>query len=273
MRSRIYIVLILIITITTYVNGQNGSYPDCKAGPLATFPICDSSLPSRQRAIDLVSRMNTAEKISQLATSALAIPRLGLPAYQWWNEALHGVSGSRGVHFGGDLPSATSFPMPINLGATFNMTLFYHMASVISTEARAFNNDGRAGLNFFTPNINIFRDPRWGRGGETVGEDPFLGAQYVYAYVNDLQNGDDERYIKVVATCKHFVAYDLERWNGTDRFHFSALVSDQDIVETHLPPFEKCIRDARGASIMCSFNAINGVPACANQFFLQTIAR
>ena len=161
-----HIFLILILTITTYVNGQNASFPDCKAGPLATFPICDPSLSSRQRAIDLVSRMNTSEKISQLATTASAIPRLGLPAYQWWNEALHGVSGSRGVHFGGNLPSATSFPMTINLGATFNMTLYNRVGNVISTEARAFSNDGRAGLNFFTPNINIFRDPRWGRGEE-----------------------------------------------------------------------------------------------------------
>jgi beta-glucosidase-like glycosyl hydrolase len=217
--------------------------------------------------------MNTSEKISQLGVTALAIPRLGLPAYQWSNEALHGVSGSPGVHFGGDLPAATSFPMIINLGATFNISLFNRISSVISTEARAFNNDGRAGLNFFTPNINLVRDPRWGRGEETVGEDPFLGSQYAFAYVTGLQGSDDERYIKAVANCKHFVAYDLEKWNGTDRFHFNAIVSDQDIVETHLPAFEKCIRDARGASIMCSFNAINSVPACANKFFLQTIAR
>jgi beta-D-xylosidase 4 len=153
------------------------------------------------------------------------------------------------------------------------MTLIHRMASVISTEARAFNNEGRAGLNFFTPNINIFRDPRWGRGEETVGEDPFLGSQYAYAYVTGLQGGDDERYIKIAANCKHYIAYDLEKWNGTDRFHFNAIVSDQDLVETHLPPFEKCIRDARGAGIMCSYNAINGIPACANGFFLQTIAR
>jgi beta-glucosidase-like glycosyl hydrolase len=268
-----YVFLAFLLTITTYVNGQNASYPDCKAGPLATFPICNSSLPSRQRAADLISRMNISEKISQMAVSSPAIPRLGLPGYQWSNEALHGLAGSPGVHFGGDLPAATSFPMIINLGATFNISLFNRISSVISTEARAFNNDGRAGLNFFTPNINLVRDPRWGRGEETVGEDPFLGSQYAFAYVTGLQGSDDERYIKAVANCKHFVAYDLEKWNGTDRFHFNAIVSDQDIVETHLPAFEKCIRDARGASIMCSFNAINSVPACANKFFLQTIAR
>lgn len=264
--------LVFLLTITVHIYGQNTSFPDCKAGPLETFPICNSALPSRERAADLVSRMNISEKISQMSTSASAIPRLGLPAYQWWTEALHGLS-HHGIQYGGDLPAATSFPMIINIGATFNMTLVYHMASTISTEARAFNNEGRAGLNFFTPNVNVVRDPRWGRGDETVGEDPFLGAQYAYAYVTGLQGGNDERYIKAAANCKHYVAYDLERWNGTTRSHFNAIVSDQDIVETHLPTFESCVRYARGASIMCSYNAINGVPACANQFFLQTIAR
>ena len=267
-----YVSLVLLfLTIIVNVNSQNASFPDCKSGPLSKFPICDPTLSSRERAVDLVSRMTTSEKISRLVHNTSSIPRLGLPAYYWWSEALHGLSGD--IHYGGDLLVSTSFPMTINLGATFNMTLINRMASVISTEARAFSNEGRTGLNFFTPNINIFRDPRWGRGEETVGEDPFLGSQYAYAYVTGLQGGDDQRYLKVAANCKHYVAYDLEKWNGTDRFHFNARISDQDIVETQLPTFESCIRDARGASIMCSFNEINGIPACANDFFLQTIAR
>lgn len=265
--------LVVLLILIGYVNGQNPSFPDCENGPLSEYPICDTTLPPRERVIDLVSRMTVSEKISQLVTAADGIPRLGLPAYQWWSEALHGVAGSPGVHFGGDLPAATSFPMTINLGATFNMTLINRMASVISTEARAFNNAGRAGLNFFTPNINVVRDPRWGRGEETVGEDPYLGSRYVRALVSGLQGGADERYLKVAANCKHYVVYDLELWNGTDRFHFNAIITDQDIVETQLPTFESCISEARGASIMCSFNAINGVPACANDFFIQTIAR
>jgi xylan 1,4-beta-xylosidase len=264
--------LLLWIAVVA-IHGQTPSFPDCKSGPLATFPICDPSLPSRQRAADLVSRMTTAEKITQLVTTAAAIPRLGLPKYEWWSEALHGVASSPGVSFGGDLPAATSFPMPINIGASFNMSLVYHVATTISTEARAFNNEGRAGLVFFTPNINIFRDPRWGRGQETPGEDPFLTSQYVHTLIDGLQRGEDERYLKIAADCKHFDAYDLEDWNGTDRFHFDAIVSDQDLVETYLPPFESCIRDAKVASIMCSYNAINGVPACANRFLLETIAR
>jgi beta-glucosidase-like glycosyl hydrolase len=128
--------------------------------------------------------------------------------------------------------AATSFPMPINLGATFNRSLVYRMGSVISTEARAFNNEGRTGLDFFTPNINIFRDPRWGRGQETPGEDPFLTSEYVYALIDGLQRGDDDRYLKIAADCKHYAAYDLENSNGTSRTHFNAIVSDQDLVET-----------------------------------------
>jgi len=265
----IQLLLLFIFTIST--DTQTPIYPDCKSGPLAAFPICNQSVPSRQRAADLVSRLTIAEKISRLTISGNGISRFGIPNFQWWSEALHGLAG--GVHFGGDLPAATSFPMPINLGATFNMSLVHRMAQVISTEARAFNNEDRASLSFFTPNINSFRDPRWGRGQETPGEDSFLTSQYVYSLIDGLQGGDDERYLKIIADCKHYAAYDLEHWNGTDRKQFNAIVSDQDLIETYLAPFETCIRDAKVASIMCSYNAINGIPACANNFLLQTIAR
>lgn len=254
----------LLMTIAIVMNGLNAGYPDCEKGPLATFPICDQSVSTHQRAADLVSRMTTAEKITQMVHAAAAIPRLGLPAYNWWSEALHGVYTSAG---------ATSFPQVINLGATFNMSLVHRIAGVISTEARALNNAGRIGLTFFAPNVNIFRDPRWGRGQETPGEDPYLSSQYAYAFVNGMQRGDDDRYLKVAATCKHYDAYDLESWNSFNRHSFNAIVSDQDLVETYLPPFESCIRDARVAAIMCSYNSINGIPACANRFLLQTIAR
>jgi beta-D-xylosidase 4 len=265
--------LLLFLTAPTLVHSQHPSFPDCIAGPLAAFPICDQSLPSRVRAADVVSRMNTTEKIYQMIRDGASIPRLGIPQFVWGSEALHGVAHSAGVKFIGNLTSATSFPMPINLGASFDMDLVHRMATVISTEARAFSNAGQASLSFFTPNINIFRDPRWGRGQETPGEDPFLTSQYTYALIDGLQNGDDERYLKIAADCKHFDAYDLENWNGTDRHHFNAIVSDQDLVETYLPPFETCIRDAHVASIMCSYNMLNGIPACANSFLLQTIAR
>jgi beta-D-xylosidase 4 len=217
--------------------------------------------------------MTTAEKIIHLVSGAAAIPRLGLPEIQLQSEALHGIAISKGVNFGGDLPTATSFPMPINTGASFNVSLMYHIGATISTEARAFNNEGRAGLVFFTPNINIFRDPRWGRGQETPGEDPFLTSQYVYEMINGLQRGADDRYLKIVANCKHYIAYDLGNWNGTKAVYFNAIVSDQDLTETFLPPFESCILDAKAASIMCSYNSVNGIPSCANRFLIQTIAR
>ena len=265
--------LIILFAFVVVSNAQNLTFPDCKSGPLSTFPICNQSFPTRQRAADLISRMTTPEKITQLVHTVPPIPRLGLPEIIWWSEALHGIAYSPGVSFGGDLPNATMFPMPIVLGASFNMTLVHRMAETISTEARAFSNEGRAGLVFFTPNINIFRDPRWGRGQETPGEDTFLTSQYVYALINGLQNGDDERYLKIAADCKHYAAYDLEGWNGTGRTQFNAIVSDQDLIETYLAPFETCIRDAKVASIMCSYNAVNGIPSCAHQFLLQTIAR
>jgi beta-D-xylosidase 4 len=264
---------LLFLTVVTLIDGQKGNFPDCKSGPLATFPICNQTLPSRQRAADLVSRMTTAEKISQMVTTAAAIPRLGLPKYEWWSEALHGLAYSPGVSFGGEIPYATSFATPLNLAASFNTELIYRIGTIIATEARAFNNGGQAGLTFFLPMLNIFRDPRWGRGQEVPGEDPFLAAEFGYAIVLGVQGGEDERYLKIASNCKAYTAYDLESWNGTDRFHFDAHVSDQDLVETYQPPFEACIRDARAASIMCSYNSINGVPSCANKFIIDILAR
>ncbi|CAF4774790.1 unnamed protein product, partial [Rotaria sp. Silwood2] len=195
MHSLVKLLCIVIIS----VHDQSGIFPGCKSGPLS----------AQQRAADLVSRMTIDEKITPIVTTAAAIPRLGLPKCESWSEALHGLAYSLGVSFGGDLPAATSFPMQINLGASFNMRLVYHITSVISTETRAFNNENRAGLNFFTPNVNIFRDPRWDRGQETPGKDPFLTSEYVYALVQGLQRGEDEHYLKIIADCKAYNAYDL----------------------------------------------------------------
>lgn len=192
------------------------------------------------------------------------------------NTTQHGVAGSPGVSFApsGEFSSATSFPQPIVLGATFDMDLIKAIASVISTEARAFNNAGRAGLDFFTPNINPFKDPRWGRGQETPGEDPFHVSQYVYNLIDGLQGGIDPRpYFKIAADCKHFAAYDLESWEGVDRFHFDAEVTLQDLSEYYLPSFQSCVRDAQVASVMCSYNSVNGIPACGNSYLLQDVLR
>ena len=190
----------------------------------------------------------------------------------------HGVALSPGTNFstvpGSPFSFATSFPQPIILGATFDDDLIHSIATVISTEARAFNNAGRAGLDFFTPNINPFKDPRWGRGQETPGEDPFHIAQYVYQLVTGLQGGlSPSPYYKVVADCKHFAGYDLENWHGNSRMAFNAIISTQDLAEYYTPSFQSCVRDAHVGSVMCSYNAVNGIPSCANPYFLQDIIR
>jgi beta-D-xylosidase 4 len=203
------------------------------------------------------------------------VPRLGLPAYQWWQEALHGLALSPGVKFAasGTFSHATSFPQPILMGAAFDDTLIKDVATVIGTEARAFSNDGRTGLDFWTPNINPFRDPRWGRGQETPGEDPFHLSSYVNAFINGLQGGLAPKYKRVVATCKHYAGYDIENWQGNARFGFNAIISPQDLVEYYLPAFQECARDSNVGGFMCSYNAVNGVPACADPYLLQTILR
>lgn len=160
------------------------------------------------------------------------------------------------------------------MGAAFDDDLIESVASIISTEARAFNNAGRAGLDYWTPNINPFKDPRWGRGQETPGEDPFHSARYVYKLITGLQGGVDPKpYFKIVADCKHFAAYDIENWEGNVRYGFNAVVSQQDLSEYYTPPFQTCVRDAKVGSVMCSYNAVNGVPSCASSFLLQSVLR
>lgn len=159
------------------------------------------------------------------------------------------------------------------MGSAFDDPLIKAVADVISTEARAFNNVARAGLDFFTPNINPFRDPRWGRGQETPGEDPFHTSQYVFNLIQGLQGGIDPPNFKVAADCKHYAAYDLENWNGNNRMSFNAIVTPQDLSEYYLPPFQSCVRDAKVASVMCSYNSVNGIPSCASSYLLQDVLR
>lgn len=235
------------------------------------------------RAKALVAILTTAEKINATVSTSPGVPRLGLPPYEWWNEALHGVAKSPGVSFnpdnGSEFQYATSFPQPITLGAAFDDALVHAVATAVSTEARAFSNGGRAGLDFWTPNINPFRDPRWGRGQETPGEDPFHLSSYVKALIAGLEGtGDsagnkDGKYKKVVSTCKHFAGYDLENWNGNFRYQFDASISTQDMVEYYLPSFQACARDAKVGAFMCSYNAVNGVPTCADDWLLNDVLR
>lgn len=221
-----------------------------------------------ERAADLVSRMTLEEKIAQLGNNAPAIPRLDVPAYEWWNEALHGVARAG---------AATSFPQAIGLAATFDDELMFEIATVISDEARAKHHEfasrglrGRyQGLTFWSPNINIFRDPRWGRGQETYGEDPWLTARMGVAFVKGLQ-GDDPKYRKVDATAKHFAVHSGPE---ADRHHFDAHPSERDLYETYLPAFQALVQEGGVASVMGAYNRVYGESASASPRLLQQILR
>ncbi len=228
----------------------------------------DPSLPIEKRVDDLVSRMTLEEKVSQMMNAAPAIPRLDIPAYDWWNESLHGVARA-GV--------ATVFPQAIGLAATWDADLMHRVADVISTEARAKYHDairkgdrGRyKGLTFWSPNINIFRDPRWGRGQETYGEDPYLTARMGVEFVKGLQ-GDDPRYFKVISTPKHYAVHSGPE---PDRHRFDATTDQRDLYETYLPAFEACVREGGAYSVMCAYNRYMGEPCCAQNTLLKKILR
>ncbi|KAK4428504.1 putative beta-D-xylosidase 7 [Sesamum alatum] len=244
-----------------------------------SFPFCRTTLPIHQRARNLVSRLTLDEKISQLVNSAPAIPRLGIPAYEWWSEALHGVSGyGRGITFGGRIAGATSFPQVILSASTFDSHLWYRIGQAIGKEARGVYNEGQAkGMTFWAPNINIFRDPRWGRGQETPGEDPLVSGKYAVAYVRGIQgdryDGGQSGQLQASACCKHFTAYDLDNWKGFNRLGFDAKVTKQDLADTYQPPFRSCVEEGRASGIMCAYNRVNGVPNCADYNLLTKTAR
>ncbi len=228
----------------------------------------DTSLPIEERVEDLVSRMTLAEKVSQLVHGAAAIGRLGIPEYNWWNECLHGVARA-GI--------ATVFPQAIGMAATWNVDLIGRVADVISTEARAKHHDFARrgdhaifkGLTYWSPNINIFRDPRWGRGHETYGEDPHLTARMGVAFVNGLQ-GDDPKYLKLVATPKHYAVHSGPE---KERHRFDAKASEKDMRETYLPAFKATVQEAKAESIMGAYNRTNGEACCASPTLLQKILR
>jgi len=228
----------------------------------------DTTLPPEQRAAALVRQMSLDEKASQLVNQARAIPHLNVPYYDWWSEALHGVI-NNGV---------TEFPEPIGLAATFDPPAIHKMAEAISTEGRIkyeqAQREKRAnlffqGLDFWAPNINIFRDPRWGRGQETYGEDPFLTGRMGVAFVTGMQ-GDDPRYYRVISTPKHFAVHSGPE---TTRHNADVPISKHDEEDTYLPAFRAAVTEGHAGSVMCAYNSINGQPACANEFLLQDMLR
>lgn len=229
----------------------------------------DTQLPIEQRVEDLVGRLTLEEKVKQMLNSTPPIERLGIPAYNWWNECLHGIGRSK--------YSVTVFPQAIGMAAAWNDELIKEVASSIADEGRAIYNDAQRkgdhsqyhALTYWTPNINIFRDPRWGRGQETYGEDPYLTSKIGEAFVHGLQ-GDDPRYLKASACAKHYAVHSGPERN---RHSFNSDVSTYDLWDTYLPAFRTLIVDAKVSGVMCAYNAFKGQPCCGNDLLMQTILR
>jgi beta-glucosidase len=229
----------------------------------------DPALPFDARVDDLIARMTLPEKVSQMLNECQAIPRLGIPAYNYWSEGLHGVVGNG---------RATVFPQAIGLAATWDTDLMFRVAAAISDEGRAkyhaaLQRQGYTiqlqGLTFWAPNINIFRDPRWGRGQETYGEDPYLTGELGVAFVRGMQ-GDDPKYLKTAACAKHFAVHSGPE---ADRHNFDARVSRRDLNDTYLPAFKRLVRGAQVEAVMGAYNRVNGEPACASPFLLEQTLR
>ncbi|KAI3827803.1 hypothetical protein L1987_01887 [Smallanthus sonchifolius] len=273
-------IIFICLSFTTTISTHYAPHYACDTArnpSLKKYAFCNTSLDIKTRVKDLLKRMTLQEKAGSIVSVADSIPRLGIPSYGWWSEALHGVSDTGPATWFNKsvIPGATSFPQVILTAASFNESLFYAIGKVVSTEARAMYNTGVAGLTFWSPNVNIFRDPRWGRGQETPGEDPVLTSRYGSTYVRGLQereDGDKER-LKIGACCKHYTAYDLDNWTSVDRFHFDAFVTKQDLEDTYNPPFKSCVLDGNVASVMCSYNQVNGKPACGDRELLEDTVR
>jgi len=233
------------------------------------YDFQDPSLPVEKRVNDLVSRLRLEEKVSQMLNATPAIDRLGIPAYDWWNECLHGVARTKF--------KTTSYPQAIGMAATFDADAMKTMGDYTAEEGRAVNNESNrnnshiryVGLTYWTPNINIFRDPRWGRGQETYGEDPFLTATMAKAFVSGLQ-GSDPKYLKAAACAKH---YAIHSGPEPSRHVFDVNVSDHDLWDTYLPAFNALVVEAKVAGVMCAYNAYAGQPCCGSDKLMVKILR
>lgn len=233
-------------------------------------PYRDASLPAGARAADLLSRLTLGEKVGLMTNESQPVERLGIKPYNWWNEALHGVARAG---------RATVFPQPAGIAASFDTSLCRRIFTAVSDEARAKHKEAAShgergiyqGLTFWTPNINIFRDPRWGRGQETYGEDPFLTSRMAVAVITGLQGDTSARYDKLHACAKHYAVHSGPEWN---RHEFNATgISKRDLYETYLPAFEASVREAGVKEVMCAYNRFDGEPCCSNSFLLKDILR
>ncbi|MBP6687904.1 MAG: glycoside hydrolase family 3 C-terminal domain-containing protein, partial [Lacibacter sp.] len=253
------------LTIAAIVFGLTATAQDYKS-----FPMWNPRLPIEQRVKDVVSRLTLEEKVAQMLNATPAVERLGIPAYEWWNEVLHGVART---------PFRTTvFPQAIGMAATWDTNSLHRMADYSALEGRAIHNkaialgrtkDRYLGLTYWTPNINIFRDPRWGRGQETYGEDPFLTAMLGRAFVRGLQ-GEDPKYLKAAACAKHFAVHSgPEPTRHSDNFNPAVY----DLWDTYLPAFKELIVDANVAGVMCAYNAVNTQPCCGSDLLMNDILR
>jgi beta-glucosidase-like glycosyl hydrolase len=269
-KTLLFVVVVSLISVplalaqSPTANQPASSSSDTSSATLANAPFRNPSLPLAERVDDLVSHMTLEEKVEQMMHVAPAIPRLGVPEYNWWSEGLHGVANTG---------YATVFPQAIGLAASFDTDLIHMDAGVVATEFRAkYNEELRTkgfsgwfhGLTVWSPNINIFRDPRWGRGQETYGEDPFLSAQMGVAFVTGLQ-GDDPKYLVALSTPKHFAVHSGPE---STRHVADVTISNHDLEDTYLPAFRATVLAGAG-SVMCAYNAIDGKPACAQPMLLQ----
>ncbi|KAJ6643868.1 Beta-D-xylosidase 3 [Pseudolycoriella hygida] len=265
-------VIVVVVVLVRRRNSESENSIICERLENSALPFCDSSLPIDERVHDLINHLTLEEKIGLMVDKATgASENIKLDPYFWWNEALHGVAWNRnaGTFFRPPTEYSTVFPQIISLAASFDRELFFRMANATGNEARAFYNAGNSGLTFWSPNVNIFRDPRWGRGQETPGEDPYLNAEYARIFVDGLQ-GDEKQagFLKVSACCKHFAAHSLEE----NRHSFDAVVTEQDMADTYLPAFKACVEN-HVTSIMTAYSAINGIPAAANKYYITDVIR
>ena len=240
--------------------------------PQRAMPFCNVTVALAARAADAVSRMTLAEKICNLGTTGCPIKALDLPAYNWWNEASTGVATDRWTE-------TTKFAFPITTAMSYNRTLWRATGNTIGREARALMNAGNAYSTFWAPVINLAREPRWGRNIETPGEDPYLTGEYAESFTVGMQEApEDPTHLQASACCKHYVANSMESTTEKDgefhdRNHVDSAVTQRDLVDSYMRPFQSCVEKGWVTSLMCSYNAVNGVPSCANTWLLDTIAR
>ncbi len=252
MRSSVVLIIIGIVHLSAYAQNEN---PHAYLDPCLSF---------EERALDLVSRMTLEEKVAQMNSFAPAIARLGVPEFHYHNEALHGISEAPG----GVLARATSFPQSIALGSTWNPSLVREVFTAVSDEIRAYNNLGEIDPSMWSPNINMLRDPRWGRNDEAYSEDPYLMSRIAVAFVKGIQ-GDHPTYLKTIASPKHFVANNSE----FNRHDGNSEVDERWLREYYFPAYKACFQEGGAFSSMCAYNRVNGVPACANDWLLTTVLR